>query len=115
MPPRKRDNSDAIMRLRIHDTIMQTLVEKGWESAEKHITREKASELAYAVLQAMERNTFISPTKVEESAAVRTLKAVKEALGTDEDGEGLIEVARNAHRAEMKLSSIERMVTHEQE
>jgi hypothetical protein len=28
---------------------------------------------------------------------------IKDALGTDEDGEALIEVARNAHRAEMAL------------
>jgi hypothetical protein len=30
---------------------------------------------------------------------------IMDALGTDETGEALIEVARNAHRAEMELAS----------
>ena len=33
------------------------------------------------------------------------IKAIKDALGTEEDGFALIEVARNAHKAELKLST----------
>ena len=33
------------------------------------------------------------------------IKAIQDALGTSENGEALIEVARNAHRAEMELAS----------
>lgn len=33
------------------------------------------------------------------------LEAIRDALGTEETGDGLIEVARNAHRAEQKLAA----------
>jgi hypothetical protein len=33
------------------------------------------------------------------------IKLIQDALGTEETGEALIEVARNAHRAEMELAS----------
>jgi hypothetical protein len=33
------------------------------------------------------------------------IKRIQDALGTEEAGEALIEVARNAHRAEMDLAS----------
>jgi hypothetical protein len=33
------------------------------------------------------------------------IKRIQDALGTGETGEALIEVARNAHRAEMELAS----------
>lgn len=36
---------------------------------------------------------------------LEVIKRIKDALGTDEDGEALVEVARNAHRAEMELAS----------
>jgi hypothetical protein len=36
---------------------------------------------------------------------VELIVRIKDALGTDEDGEALVEVARNAHRAEMELAS----------
>lgn len=33
------------------------------------------------------------------------IKRIQDALGTEETGEALIEVARNAHKAEMELAS----------
>lgn len=33
------------------------------------------------------------------------IKRIQDALGTEETGEALIEVARNAHRAELELAS----------
>lgn len=38
--------------------------------------------------------------------ACNTYQAIKDALDTDEDGEALVEVARNAHRAERELAAI---------
>lgn len=38
--------------------------------------------------------------------AVNAYQQIKDALGTDEDGDALIEVARNAHRAEQELAAI---------
>jgi hypothetical protein len=38
--------------------------------------------------------------------AINSYRAIKEALGTEEDGEALVEVARNAHRAEMELAAL---------
>jgi hypothetical protein len=32
------------------------------------------------------------------------IKRIKDALGTNEDGEALIEVARNAHKCEIELA-----------
>lgn len=37
------------------------------------------------------------------------IERIKAALGTQEDGEALIEVARNAHRAELKLAKYYRL------
>lgn len=37
------------------------------------------------------------------------VKSIQDALGTEECGEALVEVARNAHRAEQKLAAIERV------
>jgi hypothetical protein len=34
------------------------------------------------------------------------VKSIQDALGTEEEGEALVEVARNAHKAEMELASI---------
>lgn len=39
--------------------------------------------------------------------ACNTYEAIKDALGTDEDGEALVEVARNAHRAERELAALD--------
>lgn len=36
------------------------------------------------------------------------VKRIQDALGTAEEGEALVEVARNAHRAEQELAAIER-------
>jgi hypothetical protein len=36
---------------------------------------------------------------------VALINRIKDALGTQENGEALVEVARNAHRAEMELAS----------
>ena len=36
------------------------------------------------------------------------LQQIAAALGTQEEGGNLVEVARNAHRAELKLASLER-------
>ena len=33
------------------------------------------------------------------------IKLIQDALGTEETGEALVEVARNAHRCEMELAS----------
>jgi hypothetical protein len=33
------------------------------------------------------------------------IRRIKDALATDEDGEALVEIARNAHRAEQELAS----------
>ncbi len=35
---------------------------------------------------------------------------IQSALGTEETGDALVEVARNAHRAEQKLASIQRHI-----
>lgn len=37
--------------------------------------------------------------------AVNAYQQIKDALGTDEDGEALVRVARNAHTAEQELSA----------
>lgn len=36
------------------------------------------------------------------------LRDIQDALNTNEDGEALVEVARNAHKAEMELASYKR-------
>ncbi len=36
------------------------------------------------------------------------IKRIQDALGTAEEGEALIEVARNAHRAEQELAALHR-------
>jgi hypothetical protein len=41
----------------------------------------------------------------EVVALVALIDRIKAALDTEENGEALVEVARNAHRAEMKLAS----------
>jgi len=41
----------------------------------------------------------------EVQALVALIDRIKAALGTEENGEALVEVARNAHRAEMELAS----------
>lgn len=46
--------------------------------------------------------------KIEDSRASKTLSAVADALGTGETGANLVEVARNAHRAEQALAARER-------
>lgn len=46
----------------------------------------------------------------EVEALVKLIQQIKDALGTDENGAALIEVARNAHRAEMELASLTRKV-----
>jgi hypothetical protein len=38
--------------------------------------------------------------------AIYAYQRIKDALGTDEDGDALIEVARNAHRAEQQLAAV---------
>lgn len=38
------------------------------------------------------------------------LEAIKSALNTEENGEALIEVARNAHRAEQELAALARPI-----
>lgn len=40
--------------------------------------------------------------------ALYAYQGIKDALGTDEDGDALIEVARNAHRAEQELAALKR-------
>jgi len=40
--------------------------------------------------------------------AMAQLKRIADALGTEERGEALVEIARNAHRAEQKLAAFER-------
>lgn len=47
-------------------------------------------------------NAAISMAK-EVQALVTLIQRIKDALGTEENGEALVEVARNAHRAEMEL------------
>lgn len=41
------------------------------------------------------------------------LKQIADALGTDEMGTNLVEVARNAHKAEQRLASLIRKLTDE--
>lgn len=38
----------------------------------------------------------------------RLIQQIKDALGTAEDGEALVEVARNAHRAEQELAALQK-------
>jgi hypothetical protein len=44
--------------------------------------------------------------------AVNTYQGIKDALGTDEDGEALVRVARAAHTAEQELAA---KIRHEEE
>lgn len=52
-----------------------------------------------------ELSAAISMAK-EVLAMVEFVDRIKAALGTEEAGEALIEVARNAHKAEMQLASV---------
>jgi len=46
----------------------------------------------------------------ELTRAMNCYSAIKGALGTEEDDDALIEVARNAHRAEQRSATFERLV-----
>jgi len=48
-----------------------------------------------------------SPSGLTGIDANELIQRIKDALGTDEDGDALIEVARNAHRAERDLAQQE--------
>lgn len=64
--------------------------EEGWRATEKAARKKVESEI---------KKWFIRAGRLE------LISRIKEALNTEEDGEALIEVARNAHRAEMASAS----------
>lgn len=49
------------------------------------------------------------------SADAELIRRVQAALGTEEEGEALVEVARNAHRAELELAARIRRQDHNRE
>lgn len=53
------------------------------------------------------KHTQFWPNEAKEIEQLRSfIRAIGEALGTQEQGRDLLEVARNAHRAEQELSNI---------
>lgn len=54
-------------------------------------------------------------TSYELVKALTLIQSIKDALGTAEDGEALVEVARNAHKAEMELAARLRKEQEEQD
>lgn len=64
-----------------------------------------------SLTEALEAAIGIPPNRsdpVPLSPAEQLIEDIKGALGTEEDGEALVEVARNAHRAEQELAAITR-------
>jgi len=54
----------------------------------------------------MDTNLIAAISMAKEILAlVELIDRIKAALGTEENGDALVEVARNAHRAEMELAS----------
>lgn len=51
------------------------------------------------------RGPTYSELAVQLEHLVGLVQDIKDALGTDENGDALIEVARNAHRVEMELAA----------
>lgn len=49
-------------------------------------------------------NAASETEEFQELDQARLIQRIKDALGTAEDGEALIEVARNAHKAELELA-----------
>jgi hypothetical protein len=47
-----------------------------------------------------------SPIQKAFDRDTKLIKSIQDALGTAETGEALVEVARNAHRAEQELAAI---------
>lgn len=64
------------------------------------LTLAKAAEKACGV-PAMKSRVYVSPER-------ELINAIRGALGTEEDGEALVEVARDAHRAEQELAAMKR-------
>lgn len=50
-------------------------------------------------------NSDADITYLADKIAALIIKPIQDALDTEENGDALVEVARNAHRAEMELAS----------
>lgn len=69
------------------------------------LTKEYFSDQLMAARSENDAN-LIDKYRQERKEAAELIQRIKDALGTEENDEALIEVARNAHRAEMELATI---------